>query len=124
VLSYTLGSSSDCDEDCLCKTLPFHWASINSASGIGTVPGLVNVYGSPTALFNPGVYKNPREVVWDNGSIFTITAPIGIKFFLPPPPAMECCELKGRICLKFTFRDLNCQECEAIACFDVVLGKK
>ena len=128
VLSYTMSSShNDCNVDCICKTLPFLWASINSAGNIGTVPGLINLYGSTTTLFNPtgtAVYKNPREVVWNNGSIFTITAPIGIKFFLPPFPSFECCELKGRICVKFTFRDTNCKECEVIACFDVVLPKK
>jgi hypothetical protein len=128
VLSFAIGvGNSECDSDCFCATLPFLWASINSAGNIGTVPGLIQLHGSTTAVFNPtgtAVYKNPREVVWNNGSIFTITAPIGIKFILPPFPSLECCDLKGRLCVKFTFRDINCNECEVIACFDVVIPKK
>jgi PKD repeat protein len=127
VISYNMSSNYN-DECIACKTLPFLWASINSAASIGAVPALINLYGgSTTTLFNPtgtAVYQNPREVVWNNGGTFTIVSPIGIKFFLPPPPVIDCCELKGKICVKFTFRDTNCNECEVITCFDVVVSKK
>lgn len=125
VLSYTLSNvATNCDAECCNQNLPFQWASINSAANIGTVPGLINLYGSSVAVFNgtgTQVYMNPREVVWNNGSSFLISGPIGIRFFLPPLPTLECCELKGRICVKFTFRDENCKECEVVACFDVLL---
>ncbi len=126
VLSYNI--TSNFKDECLsCKTLPFIWASIASAANIGAVPGLISLYGgATTAFFNPtggGVYQNPREVVWNNGSNFTITGPIGIKFYLPPPPLIDCCELKGQICVKFTFRDINCKECEVVTCFDVAIKK-
>lgn len=82
------------------------------------------MYGGATVpSFNgsgTGVYQNPREVIWNNGS--NLNAPnitnIGMTFILPPKPAIDCCELKGKICVKFTFRDANCKECEIIGCFD------
>jgi len=125
VLSYDL--SSNFNNECLgCKTLPFTWASINSAGNIGVVPPQITLYGTTTAVFSPtgaAVYQNPREVTWNNGSLFTITGPIGINFILPPTPTLDCCELSGRICVKFTFRDENCYECEAIVCFNVKIKK-
>jgi hypothetical protein len=89
------------------------------------------MYGGVTVpSFNgsgAGVYQNPREVIWNNGT--NLNSPnitnIGMSFILPPAPAIDCCELKGKICVKFTFRDNDCKECEAIACFDFLIkGKK
>lgn len=126
VLSYSL--SSNFNNECLgCKTFPFTWASTSSATNIGSVPGLITMFGTTTPLFLPTgtmVYQNPREVVWNNGSTFNISTPIGINFLLPPPPIIDCCELLGKICVKFTFRDDKCRECEAIICFNVVIKKK
>lgn len=126
VLSYDI--SSTFNNECIaCKTLPYLWASTASATNIGAVPGLISLYGgATTTLFNPtgtAVYQNPREIVWNNGTTFTIAGPIGINFYLPPPPLIDCCELKARICVKFTFRDIYCSECEAIACFEVTIKK-
>ena len=127
VISYDL--SSNYNNECLgCKTFPFTWASINSAGNIGVVPAMITLFGGATTpLFNPtgtAVYQNPREVIWNNGNTFTITGPVGINFILPPQPVLDCCELKGKICVKFFFRDVKCMECEAVVCFDVVLKKK
>ena len=127
VLSYDL--SSNFNNECLgCKTFPFTWASISSAGNIGSVPPRITLFGgATTSLFMPtgaAVYQNPREVIWNNGTTFSVSSPIGIKFILPPPPVIDCCELKGRICVKFTFRDDQCRECEVIICFEVEIKKK
>ncbi|MBK8494369.1 MAG: PKD domain-containing protein [Chitinophagaceae bacterium] len=129
VVSYTI--TDNYDKECMkCVNLPFTWASITSASNIGAIPGLITMFGGTTVpSFNgsgTGAYKNPREVVWNNGSQINIPngTNIGINFILPPPPKIDCCELKGRICVKFTFRDNDCKECEVIACFDFVIKKK
>ena len=79
-------------------------------------------------MFNPtgaDVYKNPREVIWNNnGATFLLgTSPVGINFILPPIPIIDCCQLHGKICVKFTFRDAKCNECEVIICFNVVIAK-
>lgn len=130
VLSYTI--TDNYNKECIkCLNLPYTWASMQSATNLGapSVPPKITMYNSTVHPFNPsgaGQYKNPREVVWNNGSTFIINngSPASINFLLPPPPAIDCCEFKGRICVKFTFRDNNCKECEVIACFQFVIKSK
>ena len=123
VVSYTIDDNYK--KECMqCVNLPFTWASVASALNINAAPPKITMYGGATVpSFNgsgTGVYQNPREVIWNNGS--NLNAPnitnIGMTFILPPKPAIDCCELKGKICVKFTFRDANCKECEIIGCFD------
>ena len=128
VLSYSL--SSNFNNECLgCKTIPFTWASIASASNIGTVSPAITIYGGTTTVFAPTgppqIYQNPREVTWYNGgSVFMPgTAPVGINFIFPPIPVIDCCVLNATVCVKFTFRDDKCSECEVIVCFDVKVNK-
>jgi PKD repeat protein len=121
VVSYNL--SSNFNNECLnCTSLPFTWASIASADNIGGLPPKIGLYGGATTpnfvATGTEVYKNPREVVWNSSTPFTLTAPIGIKFYLPPLPVIDCCVLKGTICVKFTFRDEKCRECSATVCFN------
>lgn len=129
VVSYTIDDNYK--KECMkCVNLPFTWASVASALNIGAVPGLITMYGGTTVpSFNgsgAGAYQNPREVIWNNGGPISIpnNTNIGINFILPPVPAIDCCELKGKICVKLTFRDKDCKECEVIACFDFVIKKK
>ena len=129
VVSYEI--TDDFGKACLkCVNLPFTWASIASAGNIGAAPGLITMYGGVgVPSFNgnaAGAYQNPREVIWNNGAVISIPANtnIGLNFILPPPSPIDCCELKGKICVKFTFRDKDCRECEVIACFDFMIKKK
>ncbi len=130
VLSYTI--TDNYNKECMkCVNLPYSWASVQSAGNLGTpaVPPKITMYNSTVHPFNPtgaGVYQNPREVVWNNGNTFIINngSPIGMNFLLPPPPAIDCCEFKGKICVKFTFRDDLCQECEVVVCFEFVIKSK
>jgi hypothetical protein len=126
VLSYNL--SSNFENECLgCKSKPFTWASVQSAGNIGAVVPKITLFGGfTTPLFNPtgtAVYQNPREVIWNNGSPFLLAGPIGINFIVPPPSLIDCCVLSGKICVKFTFRDTKCRECEVIACFEFNISK-
>ena len=123
VVSYSIDDNYK--KECMqCVNLPFRWASVSSALNINTAPPKITMYGgSVVPSFNgsgTGVYQNPREVIWNNGS--NLNAPnitnIGMTFILPPKPAIDCCELRGKICVKFTFRDANCKECEIISCFE------
>lgn len=129
VVSYTI--TDNFKQECMkCVNLPFTWASTASAGNIGAVPGKITMFGGvQVPNFNgsgTGVYQNPREVIWNNGSNFSIpnNTSVSMNFLLPPAPAIDCCELKGRICVKFIFRDDQCKECEMIACFDFVIKKK
>lgn len=129
VVSYSI--TDNYDKECLkCVNLPFTWASMASATNINTAPPKITLFGGATTPSFSGTgaasYQNPREIVWNNGS--NLNSPpltsIGIKFILPPAPGIDCCELKGKICVKFTFRDKDCKECEAIACFEFFIKKK
>jgi len=126
VLSYNL--SSNFENECLgCKSKPFTWASVLSAGNIGAVVPKITLFGGfSTPVFNPtgpAVYQNPREVIWNNGSTFLLSGPVGINFIVPPPSLIDCCVISGKICVKFTFRDINCRECEVIACFEFNISK-
>ncbi|MDZ4758202.1 MAG: PKD domain-containing protein [Bacteroidota bacterium] len=129
VVSYNI--TDNFGKECLkCVNLPFTWASVSTATNIVTVPPAITMYGGTTVpSFNgsgSGAYQNPREVIWNNNTIFSIpnNTNVGISYILPPVPAIDCCELKGTICVKFTFRDQDCKECEVIRCFDFAIKKK
>ncbi|MBL0146155.1 MAG: hypothetical protein IPP48_10610 [Chitinophagaceae bacterium] len=130
VVSYTIDDNFK--GDCMkCVNLPFTWASASTAPNIGTASPKITMYGGATVpSFNgsgAGAYQNPREIIWNNGTNLnnpTNITGIGMSFILPPTPAIDCCELKGKICVKFTFRDEKCNECEVIGCFDFVIKKK
>jgi hypothetical protein len=128
VISYTIDDNYK--GDCMkCVNLPLTWASAATATNIATAPPKITMFGGVTVpSFNgsgAGAYQNPREIIWNNGTnLNTPITTIGISFILPPTPAIDCCELKGKICVKFTFRDEKCNECEAIGCFDFVIKKK
>ncbi len=128
VVSYTIDDNFK--KECMqCINLPYTWASVSTATSINACPPKITMFGgSSVPSFNgsgSGAYQNPREVIWNNGS--NLNAPpltnIGMTFILPPKPGIDCCELKGKICVKFTFRDQNCKECEIISCFDFLIKK-
>ena len=129
VLSYTIDDNFK--GDCMkCVNLPFTWASVATATNVNAAPPKITMFGGATVpTFNgsgAGAYQNPREIIWNNGS--NLNSPnitnIGMSFILPPTPTIDCCELKGKICVKFIFRDDKCNECEVIGCFELVLKKK
>ena len=128
VLSYNL--TSQFPEQCIgCKNLPRGWASIYDGNVMGPVIPKINLAGVMTnAPLNVGTlsaYSNPREIIWSNGgAIFGIVQPVTVGFILPKPSPLDCCDAVADICVKFTFRDKDCKECEVIACFKVVIKKK
>ncbi len=128
VLSYTIGDNFN--GDCMkCVNLPFTWGSFAGASNIGTAPPKITMYGGTTVPAFTGTgaaaYQNPREIVWNNNTNLNSPAlsNIALNFIVPSAPNITCCDLKGKICVKFVFRDQNCKECEFVGCFDFVIKK-
>jgi hypothetical protein len=123
VMSYNLFSNFN--NECLsCKSYPFTWASAYQAGNIGSITPKITMYNSFVPSFNPagnGMYQNPREVIWSSGTPFALPNNINIQFLLPPASIIDCCELTAKICVKFTFRNADCQECEVIACYTVII---
>ncbi len=128
VLSYNL--TSQFPEQCIgCKNLPKGWASIYDGNVMGPVVPKVNLAGvmtnAPLNVTSLSTYSNPREIIWNNGgAIFSIVQPVTLGFILPKPSPLDCCDATAEICVKFTFRDKDCKECEVIICFKVVIKKK
>jgi len=128
VLSYNL--TSQFPEQCIgCKNLPKGWASIYNGNVMGPVIPKVNLTGvmtnAPLNVSSLSAYSNPREIIWNNGgAIFSIVQPVTLGFILPKPSPLDCCDATADICVKFTFRDKDCKECEVIICFKVVIKKK
>ena len=125
VVSYTL--TDNFNKECLsCKSYPFSWASIYQPGVIGSMPPQITMYNSVVNAFNPagaGMYQNPREVIWSSATPFPLPGNINISFLLPPPSIIDCCALTARICVKFTFRNNECKECEVLSCFTVPIKK-
>ena len=123
VVNYVL--SSNYNNECLsCKTWPYAWASMYQPGNAGTIPPKITMYNSTVNAFNPsgnGQYQNPREVVWNSTTPFALPSSLNLSFLLPAASIIDCCELSAKICVKFTFRDNNCKECEVIVCFDVII---
>ena len=123
VMSYNLFSNFN--NECLnCKSYPYTWASIYKAGNVGAITPQITMFNSFVSSFNPagnGMYQNPREVSWTSGNPFALPNNINIQFLLPPASIIDCCDLTAKICVKFTFRDAECRECEVIACFTVVI---
>ena len=60
-------------------------------------------------------------MIWSGTPPFALPNNINLSFLLPPASIIDCCELTAKICVKFTFRDKDCKECEVISCFTVVI---
>jgi PKD repeat protein len=123
VVDYVL--SSNYKNECLsCKTYPYAWGSMYQPGNAGAIPPKITMYNSTVPAFNPsgnGMYQNPREVVWTSTTPFTLPSSLNLSFLLPPASIIDCCELTAKICVKFTFRDKDCKECEVIVCYTVII---
>ena len=127
VVSFNLTDNSN--NECIsCKNSPYTWGSIYNATDINTnavvADSITMGTNPPVSQFTPvlgNTYQNPRETIWGNYSGFTLPALLNIQFVLPHPSLIGCCTLYARICVKFTFRDRNCKECEVITCFAVTI---
>ena len=127
VVSFNLTDNSN--NECIsCKNSPYTWGSIYNATDINTNAAVADSItmgpNPPVVQFTPvpgNTYQNPRETIWGNYSGFTLPASLNIQFVLPHPSLIGCCTLYARICVKFTFRDRNCKECEVISCFTVTI---
>lgn len=116
VVSFSLTGSY---EQCMgCKNKPFTWGSISGGNLTGITPTTTGAT-PPTGFVIPSnPTENPREIVWSNGSIINLstpqTVPIGI--YLPAASSIPCCKLSATICVKISFKDIDCRVCEKILC--------
>jgi hypothetical protein len=109
------------NDQCLtCITNPMVWGSIINGGGIAGIVPKINISGAETnAPVSISKNQNPRQIVWKNGSNFSVNNPIQLSFYLPSASTLKCCTRKATICIKFVFRNDKCEECIAIKCFDI-----
>ncbi len=127
VVSFNL--TSGYNNECIsCKNLPYTWGSIYNATNINTNASVADSItmgtNPPVTQFTPtltNTHQNPRETIWGNYSGFILPSSLNMQFVLPHPSVIGCCTLYVRICVKFTFRDRNCKECEVTTCFVVAI---
>ncbi len=128
VVSFDL--MSNYGNECIsCKNLPYTWGSIYNATDINTNTTVADsitmaLPNPPIPQFTPSltnVHQNPRETIWGNYSGFTLPSTLNMQFILPHPSAIGCCTLYVKICVKFTFRDRNCKECEVTSCITIAI---
>jgi PKD repeat protein len=113
--SYTLEPGF---RDCItCENRPAGWGSITGTPLGGITPINVGLAGDPLATDNS--FLNPREIVWSSATPFTLNpGSTTLSFYLPALANVPCCELKGKICVRFFFRDVNCRVCDTLICFE------
>lgn len=124
VVGFTLQSGFN--NECIsCKNLPYTWASIYNAANINTnvatADSITMGPNAPVIQFTPSssnTHQNPRETIWSDYNGFTMPSTLNMQFVLPPRSVINCCTLYGQLCVKFTFRDRDCKECEVVACFN------
>jgi len=107
-----------------CTNLPFTWASLSASIFDGIEPATSGVLPSVGYTVPSNSYCNPREVVWNNGATMDLSTPQSTKLslFLPPLNGIPCCVLKAKVCLKFSFKDINCNLCEKDTCYEITLS--
>ncbi len=113
-------------EECIaCKNKPFTWSSLSAGNLAGIIPFTTGA--TPLVGFNipANPTENPREVVWENGSPINLSVPqpVTISLYLPAASVLPCCELKAKVCIKFSFIDTNCKLCEKVICGTILISK-
>lgn len=113
-------------EECIaCKNKPFTWSSLSAGNLAGITPTTTGA--TPTVGYNvpANPTENPREIVWENGAPINLSTPqpTTIYLYLPAASALPCCDLKAKVCIKFTFIDTECKLCEKIVCGTISISK-
>lgn len=62
-----------------------------------------------------------KEIVYRPGqpTLFSPAQTLAVRIRLPDLNNIPCCEMQGEICLKFVFKDVNCNYCERVVCVPV-----
>lgn len=105
---FRITSLNDNENCILCKNTPKSWGSILNAS-----------FASISPAFSNAATIDNREVIFNNGGVFTLPDYISMQLSLPATTGLDCCKLNAEICIKFIIRDVNCCEKEILKCFSV-----
>jgi hypothetical protein len=103
----------------LCNNKPISWGNIISA----TLKNIIAKQYDGTALPAPTINTDNREAIFNNGQPMSLTNDsLKFRLNLPEGTDLSCCKVTIYLCVKLTFKDIDCKECEKIICYEVTLG--
>ncbi len=103
--------------NCLnCNNRPVTWGNLLSAAINGTT-GYVALPLTGVSLPTGNAAADYREAVYNTGTPISPGAGrASLILSLPAITELSCCEVKVYICIKFTYKDLQCRECVQMIC--------
>ncbi|MFI5163169.1 MAG: hypothetical protein ACHQHN_17945 [Sphingobacteriales bacterium] len=113
-------------QDCLkCYNQPATLGSIFGGSTIGAGSNKLSIQVQPYGNGNI-ITNNSNEVIWENPNGVTLGAgdKIRLVYILPAESEIPCCVDSAKICVRFSYRDINCGYCEVYNCTVVPLRPK
>lgn len=113
-------------EDCLkCNNQPVLLGSLFGGNPIGTGANQLTIAPQPYGNGNL-VTTNNNEVIWtsSNGATLSAGDKIRLVYLFPAESEIPCCVDSARICVRFSYRDVNCGYCEVYNCTTVPLRPK
>lgn len=114
------------NNECLqCYNKPLTLGSIMGGSTIGTGISKLTLETQPYGNSNSFISNN-NELIWKNTNGVTLNTPdiIRLIYLLPQRSSIPCCVDSARICIRFSYRDVNCGYCEVYNCTVVPLQPK
>lgn len=110
-------------KDCLkCDNKP---ATLGSLFGIRTIGSGANALTLTSQPYGTSgsVTTNSNELIWSNpyGVTLNTSDKLGIVYLLPADKELSCCANKAKLCIRISWRDINCGYCEVFNCSTIDL---
>ncbi|MBK6996994.1 MAG: hypothetical protein IPH31_19525 [Lewinellaceae bacterium] len=102
------------DAACVQCYTPYRFLGTFAQSQVKLQPTLGALLLNPYSVIN-------KEIVYKPGHpmLFSPAQTLAVRIRLPDLQNIPCCETNGEICLKFVFKDVNCNYCERVVCIPV-----
>jgi len=70
-----------------------------------------------------GPNNNNNELIWSNpnGVTLNTTDKLRITYVLPADKDISCCANKAKVCIRISWKDVNCGYCEVFTCSTIDL---
>ncbi|CAN1548521.1 hypothetical protein MCEGE10_02068 [Flavobacteriaceae bacterium] len=110
-------------KDCLkCDNKPVTLGSLFGVSTIGTGADMLTLTTQPYGNGN-NVNTNNNELIWSNinGVTLNTTDKLSVVYLLPSSNDIPCCATKAKVCIRISWRDIDCNYCEVFTCSTIDL---
>jgi hypothetical protein len=113
-------------EGCLkCYNKPATLGSVLGVKTIGTGSNMLSLEAQPYGNGN-AMFQNVTEIIWKNAAGVTLTAADKIRliYIVPSGSDVPCCVDSAKVCIRISYRDINCGYCEVFNCSTIPLKPK